>query len=414
MIDPIFNDVQIDCFHNPAAERGASYPEHLKEIFDAGVSKKAIEEIRQWPSYSPTPLLSLDGLAQELGLGGIYYKDEGGRFGLGSFKALGGAYEVLCLLRREISDRLGTGLTLKSIRDGSYAEHAKNITVVTATDGNHGRSVAWGAWLFGCNCVVYIHAEVSEGRKAAMEQYGARVIRIDGNYDDSVTQAAEAAAANGWFIVSDTSYEGYTELPRHVMAGYTVMADEIATQLPDDVHLTHTFIQGGVGGLAGAICGYHWQTLGNARPRFVVVEPDRADCLFQSARHGKPTSVSITEETIMAGLSCGVVSYLAWKILCLGADDFITIPDELITPVMRLLAHGVDGLHPVIAGESAVAGMAAVMAVSRNPNLCRALGLDQRSLVLLIGTEGATDPEIYESLVGRAAEAVASAKAAPW
>ncbi|MBE0574583.1 MAG: diaminopropionate ammonia-lyase [Desulfuromonadales bacterium] len=408
MIDAIFDKIQVDYFHNPHSNPKSTYPDRLQEVFDTVASQKAIEEICRWPGYSTTPLLSLDGLARELGIGGVYYKDEGGRFGLGSFKSLGGAYEVLCLLQREVSGRVGREVSFENIRNGNYAEIVKEITVVTATDGNHGRSVAWGAQLFGCRCVIYIHSGVSARRKTAMEEFGAKVVRINGNYDESVTMAAEAAATNNWFIVSDTSYEGYTDLPKHVMAGYTVMAAEIAGQLPKNLELTHTFVQGGVGGLAGALCGYLWQTLGSARPRFVVVEPNRADCLFQSAKNGKPTDIKITDETIMAGLSCGKVSYLGWQILSDGADDFMTIPDELIAPVMRLLAEGTYSPVPVVAGESAVAGLAALIVACRNPDLRSSLGLDKHSRILLIGTEGATDPDIYRSIVGRTAEEVRS------
>jgi diaminopropionate ammonia-lyase len=406
MIEDIFDTVHYDYFHNLAAQDRGEYPTHLKEILDVQTCKKAVTEIRQWPSYGQTPLLKLDSLARELGVGGIYYKDEATRFGLGSFKSLGGAYEVLCLLQQQVSTRVGHKVSFDSIRDGSYIETVKEITVITATDGNHGRSVAWGAQLFGCNCVIYIHAEVSQKRKAAMQEFGAKVVQIAGNYDDSVAEAAEMAASIGAFIVSDTSYEGYTDLPRHVMSGYTVMADEIVAQLPTNVALSHTFVQGGVGGLAGAMCGYLWQVLKSECPRFVIVEPDRADCLFQSGKNGKPTTVKITEETIMAGLSCGNVSYLAWQILSQGVDDFMTIPDNLIAPVMRSLANGDYTSQPVVAGESGVVGIAALIVACRNSELKRAFNLDENSQILLFGTEGATDPEIYKELVGRSAEDV--------
>lgn len=411
MLDRVFEKAQIAYFHNAtAAQQQNEYPARLKEIFDIQASKRAVEEISQWPSYRPTPLVDLGGLAQKLGLAAIYYKDESTRFGLGSFKSLGGAYEVLCLLQQQISMRVGEQVSFADIRNGTYSDLVKGLTVVTATDGNHGRSVAWGARLFGCPCVIYIHAEVSEGRKAAMEELGARVVRIDGNYDDSVEMAAAKAKENGWFIVSDTSYEGYTELPRHVMSGYTVMADEIIDQLPKGVQLSHTFVQGGVGGLAGAMCGYLWQRLGNRRPRFVIVEPERADCLFQSARNGAPTVVKITEESVMAGMSCGRVSDLAWEILSRGADDFMAIPDELVAPVMIALADGRFASRPVVAGESAVAGISALIAACQNPQLKQALNLDSQSQILLFGTEGATDPDIYRQLVGRSAEEVAATK----
>lgn len=409
MFDPVFEQATIHLLHNPAGSHGTAYPSGLQEIFDISSSQRAVNEISQWPGYHVTPLHSLDPLAAELGLGGVYYKDESSRFGLGSFKSLGGAYEVLCLLQEQISVKLRQHVTFADIRSGQFAEQVRQITVITATDGNHGRSVAWGARLFGCPCVIYIHAEVSEGRKAAMEDLGARVVRIDGNYDDSVSAAADAADNNGWFIVSDTSWEGYIHLPKHVMAGYTVMADEIDAQLSSRVCLSHTFVQGGVGGLAGAMCGYQWQRYGKDRPRFVIVEPDRADCLYQSAKNGQPTEVRITEETIMAGMSCGRVSDLAWEILSPGTDDFMSIPDTLVPPVMRDLAAGRYGDCPIVAGESAVAGLAALIAVCRREDLRNALGLNNQSQVLLYGTEGATDPHIYHDIVGRSADEVLAA-----
>jgi len=392
--------------HNDAVDSRAEYPEHLKRILSHEDCETARDVICGWNGYAPTALHSLHGLAKQIGVEWIYYKDEGSRFGLGSFKALGGAYAVLRLLALEIPKLTGSTVSDAEIGSGQCAAAVGNITIVTATDGNHGRSVAWACRLFGCRCVIYIHAEVSVGRAQAMEAFGAEVIRIDGNYDESVHRAAEDAAANGWFVVSDTSYEGYTELPRQVMAGYTVMTTEIEQQIPADTSFTHVFVQGGVGGLAGAICAHHWQTMRAKRPRFIIVEPDRADCLFQSAKNGAPTEVCITQETVMAGLSCGEVSHLSWEILNIGTDDFMTISDDLVAPTMRLLAEGVGDDTPIVAGESAVAGLAALIAVRSNALLSDELGINEDSRILVFGTEGATDVDIYESIVGRTPEDV--------
>jgi diaminopropionate ammonia-lyase len=397
----LFDQTAIAHYHSDAVDSQAEYPQQLKKILSHEECQTAREVICGWDGYESTALQSLQGLAEEIGVAQIYYKDEGTRFGLGSFKALGGAYAVLRLLALEIPKLTGKTASDAEIGSGHCADAVANVTVVTATDGNHGRSVAWACRLFGCRCVIYIHAEVSVGRAQAMEAFGADVIRIDGNYDASVHRAAADAAANGWFVVSDTSYEGYTELPRHVMAGYTVMTAEIARQMPADCSFTHVFVQGGVGGLAGAVCAHNWQSMGAKRPRFIIVEPDRADCLFQSAKNGAPTEVSITQETAMAGLSCGEVSHLSWEILKIGTDDFLTISDDLVAPTMRLLAEGVGGDTPVVAGESAVAGLAALIAVRSNALLSDELGIDEDSRILLFGTEGATDADIYESIVGR-------------
>ena len=395
-------------FHNPQSlSRGEPYGYPSKKIINRKNYKLAIDEISNWSGYQVTPLYNLEGLAKKNRIASLYYKDESHRFGLESFKALGGAYATQRLLIAQLKEK--TNVKKPKISDligGRYKDITNNITVACATDGNHGRSVAWGARLFGCNCIIYIHSDVSEGRKKAIENFGASVYRIDGDYDNSVRKIAADAEKKGWFIISDTSYEGYLEVPRDVMQGYTIMVEEALNQIPKEEVLTHVFIQGGVGGLAGAVCGHLWETLGENRPRFVVVEPERADCLYESALNKKPMSASGDVETIMAGLACGKVSLLAWEILSTGANDFVTIPDSLIAPAMRLLSERTGGDKPIVAGESAVAGLAVVLASRRNMQLARSLGLNSESKVLIFGTEGATDPKIYKELVGRNADEV--------
>ncbi len=374
------------------------YPAALDGVLSPEVTGAAQRAIKGWPGYEATPLRSLDALAADLGLGAVLYKDESSRFGLGSFKALGGAYAVLHLLARRLEAEVGHAVSLEDIREGRYAEAAKAVTVVTATDGNHGRSVAWGARLAGCRCRIYIHAEVSDGRKQAMEALGAEVIRVAGNYDHSVHVAAEEAAANGWFVVSDTSYEGYSDMPRQVMAGYSLMAAEILDAC-GDTPPTHVFVQAGVGGLAAAICAQMWMTLGARRPHFVIVEPEHAACLLASARAHGPRNVEVDEETIMAGLSCGEVSLLAWEVLSRGAADFLTITDAGVAPAMRMMAKGDAGGGRIEAGECSASGVVALIAACDDAKLRQRIGLDARSRVVLIGSEGATDPAIYRALI---------------
>lgn len=357
----------------------------------------AIGEISGWRGYAPTPLINLTGLAQDLSLAAVFYKDEGPRFGLGSFKALGAAYAALRVLQRQIAAGLGRPVTFAEIRDGGLKHEAARITLASATDGNHGRSLAWGCQRFGAPCRIYIHAEVSEGRAEAMRAFGADVIRIDGDYDASVDLCRAEAEANGWFVVSDTSWPGYSDPPRDVMSGYGVMTREVCATL--DKAPTHVFLQGGVGGLAAAVAAGLRQHWGDAAPRVVIVEPDRAACLIESARKGRATAVAITDETIMAGLSCGEPSGLAWEILDETASDFLTIPDDIIAPTMRLLAHPKAGDTAIAAGESGVAGLAALIAAARQKPLRDALGLDAAARVLLIGSEGVTDPAIYAAIM---------------
>ena len=394
---------------NPNARAEAAYGPNLQAILSEAGCKAAQDEISAWPGYAPTPLIVLPGLADAAGIGRLWYKDEGGRFGLGSFKALGGAYAVGRLLLREIESRSGQRTTTAELRVGKHRDIAQEVTVCTATDGNHGRSVAWGARLFGCNCVIYIPETVSEGRKAAMERFGAEVRRVDGNYDDSVRQIAEDAESNGWFLVSDTSHPGYTQIPCDVMHGYTVMAGETIQQFPGDAPPTHVFIQGGVGGLAAAVCARYWQSYGKDRPLFIMVEPDKAACFYESARAGSPVVVAGDLDTVMGGLAAGEVSPVAWELLWAGTHAFLTVPDETAAALMRLLAEGVGGDPPIVAGESAVAGLAGLLGALDDPTLADYLGLGPDARVLVFGSEGATDPELYQEIVGRTAEQVRAA-----
>ncbi|MDW5442716.1 diaminopropionate ammonia-lyase [Polaromonas sp. SM01] len=390
---------------NPAADRQAPYGERRSAILGAQALAQAERELRSWQGYAVTPLHTLPALAQALGVAAVHYKDEGGRFGLGSFKALGGAYAVACLLCRELGARLGRTLTTQDLLTPALRALCADITVTCATDGNHGRSVAWGAQLFGCRCVIYIHATVSEGRRVAIAHYGAEVVRTSGNYDDAVRQADADAKLHGRFVISDTSYPGYMDVPRDVMQGYQLMVQEAAQQLAQ--RPSHIFVQAGVGGLAAAVCGYFWERDGSERPVFVVVEPDRADCLTQSAKAGQLTAVTGDIDTLMAGLACGEVSHLAWEILEHGTDGFCVIADQAAVAAMRLLAYPMGQDPVIVAGESAVAGVAAAVAVCQSEAARAALGLTADSRILFFGSEAATDPQLYEELVGESAEAVA-------
>ena len=381
-------------YHKPGLLGGG---DAAHRVLSAEAYRMAIDEITKWPGYAPTPLHHLKALANDIGVGEILYKDEGPRFGLGSFKALGGAYAALRVLQREITTRDGRKPRLADIRDGAYKSACARITLVSATDGNHGRSLAWGCNRFGAPCRIYIHADVSEGRAQAMRDLGAEVVRIAGDYDQSVKLAQSEALENGWFVVSDTSWPGYHLPPTDVMAGYGVMAREIVNAL--DTPPTHVFLQGGVGGLAAGVAAYLRQSWGALSPRVVVVEPEFAACLFASAARGAITNVTIETETIMAGLSCGEPSPLAWDILQDEAADFLTIPDGVVAPAVRQLARPLPGDPVIQAGESAVAGLGALQMACRDHDKMLALGLNSASRVLLIGSEGATDPEIFERIM---------------
>jgi diaminopropionate ammonia-lyase len=397
--------------HNRQADPSAAYGPDLQATLSLAGYRAARHEIAAWPGYAATPLIELPGLARAAGIGRLWYKDEATRFGLGSFKALGGAYAVYRLLASEIARRTGgTAPRAADLIAGHHRDIARAITIATATDGNHGRSVAWGAQLFGARAIIYIHATVSEGRRASIERFGAEVVRISGNYDDSVHQAAADAERNGWFVVSDTSYPGYRDIPCQVMQGYSVMAGEIMEQLPDGQRPTHAFIQGGVGGLAAAVLAQLWEAWGplsrGGRPRFVAVEPEQADCLYQSAVHGKPTKCQGDLDTLMAGLAAGEVSLAAWEVLARGCDDFLVIPDAAAVQAMQLLAVGTGGDPPVVGGEAGVGGLAGLLAAAADDRARQALGLDGSARILVVGSEGDTDPALYARIVGRSGDAV--------
>jgi len=411
MADPIdrrpLPAVPVDLFLNPRVDRVGSYGAERTRILGGKALEAARREITSWPGYAVTPLHDLRGLAGALGIGQLHFKDEGGRFGLGSFKALGGAYAVGRLLAGLIERETGTKVGTRELAAGAFRDRVRDVTVTCATDGNHGRSVAWGARMFGCKCVIYIHENVSEGRKAAIESFGAEVVRTPGNYDDAVRQADADARQLGRHVISDTSYEGYMDIPRDVMQGYGLMAEEALEQMGGTMP-THVFLQGGVGGMAAAVCSYFWERADGRRPITVVVEPTRADCLLRSARAGAPVAVHGELDTIMAGLACGEVSLLAWEILRDGADAFVAVPDQAAIDCMRLLATAPFSDPRVVAGESAVAGLAGLIGAAGSAAHREALQLDATSRVLLFGTEGDTDPVLYCQLVGASADEVRS------
>lgn len=393
---------------NPAAAAaGEPYGPQRARVLDQAGFDAAEAEIASWPGYAPTPLVPLEGLARVLGLSEIRYKDERGRFGLKSFKALGGAYAVANVLRKRVQESRGPKtVTSRQLLAGEFAAIARETTVTCATDGNHGRSVAWGAQLFDCNCVIFVHEQVSQGRRDAIERYGAQVREVKGNYDDAVREAAATAAEHGWTVVSDTSYPGYRDIPLDVMHGYGVMAAEIIRQMPDGTPPTHVFAQAGVGALAAAMCARFWLRWGARRPFFVVVEPARADCLYQSLAAGHPVVVGGALETVMAGLACGEVSELAWEILHEGANAAVAVDDTYALEAVRRLARPEAGDAPIVAGETGGCGLAALLAARDYPEVRRELALGAGARVLLLGSEGDTDPAIYRAVVGRTAEEV--------
>jgi diaminopropionate ammonia-lyase len=365
------------------------------------LSVAAAEEVERFLSYREnhvvTPLHALPALARELGVGAIHVKDEGLRLGLGSFKALGGSYAVIRLVLDAASERLGRAVDVAALQAPDVRAIAAGMTFACATDGNHGRSVAQGARLVGASAVVFVHSGVSQERVAAIARFGAEIVRVAGSYDDSVEEAARVADKNGWTIVSDTSWPGYERIPALVMQGYTAMVREALRQLPEPP--THVFVQAGVGGVAAAVGGHLALALANQRPLFVVVEPARAACVYESARAGRPVKIAQGEPTVMAMLECYEPSLIAWRVLSRVADGFMTIDEEDAVAAMKRLARPLGADPAVVAGESGGVGLAGLISALADPEARKALRLGPRSRIFVINTEGATDPLRYAELV---------------
>jgi diaminopropionate ammonia-lyase family len=370
----------------------------------------ARERLRGWSGLSPqpTPAWTLPGTARVLGIAALTVKDESSRSSLGSFKALGAPNALVKLIQRRFAAQKWSAGDLLA---GRCAQALKPFVVISATDGNHGRALAAAAQSVGCRCVIVLHAQVSAEREHAIAAFGAEIVRIEGNYDESVSKAAQLAQDHGWEVVSDTSYEGYEDVPRDVMQGYGVIAQElIESALGEQCPWTHVVLQGGVGGMAAGIVSCMWDRWGQRRPNLIVVEPEQADCLYQSAIAGQPSRALGSVDSVMAGLACGEASPLAWLFLEPSIDLFMTVSDAQAKAAMRGLADGRWNDIPIVAGESGAAGLAALEVLARSAEARRVAGIDGRSHVLLISTEGATAPGVYAAIVGRAHTEVLAAQ----
>lgn len=355
-----------------------------------------------FPEYSITPLASLKNLAQNLGVKNIYVKDESKRFGLNAFKVLGGSYAIA----KEIAERLqleGEKMTYKELTSPAVKEKLGELTFVTATDGNHGRGVAWTANRLGQKAVVFMPKGSSLERLHNIQALGAEASITDLNYDDAVRLANKTAQDCGGVVIQDTSWEGYEKVPQHIMQGYTTFAYEMVNQL-GDVRPTHIFLQAGVGAMAGAVTAFLADYYKENRPIITIVEPENANCLYRTvlAADGKLHNVDGDLQSIMAGLCCGEPCSLGWEMLNTYADNFISMPDEAAAVGMRVLGNPLAGDVPIISGESGAAGVGLLASVLRYQELAslkEKLQLDSNSIVLCISTEGDTDKENYRRIV---------------
>ena len=349
-----------------------------KEEILKNISKQEIDEayltISKWKNYKPTPLLFLNKLSKELNLNKIFYKDESKRFGLKSFKALGGAYAV------------------EKVTKGN-----KNIIVSTATAGNHGRSVAWGARRLGLKCKIFISEYVSDARGKAMEDLGAEVIKVKGNYEKSLIECIKQSTENNWQIVQDVAWKDYMLVPKLTMAGYSVMMKEIVDKINDE-EISHIFLQAGVGGMAGAIVAGIARYLKNV-PKIIVVEPDSAACVMESIKTGKIEKINVVRESLMGGMSCGEPSLVPWEILKKSVNYCISLSDEDIARTMKLLGNGNFSDEKIIAGENSAPGVISLIASCNDEKIKNKIDLNSNSNILLIGCEGDTDQEMYQKLL---------------
>ncbi len=377
----------------------------INEIFSVEQARKARRFHRQIPGYKISPLKALPNLALMMGVGGIWIKDEANRLELNSFKVLGGSYALYRFIQEKLG-LAGEDTPFNYLRSPEVKEKLGDITFASATDGNHGRGIAWAAKKLGFKCVIYVHSETSVRRIDAIKSNGAVVKVVDGNYDDAVDQIIIDAKKHGWDIISDTSWDNYTTIPTWIMQGYLTMLLEAQEQFSGQgiVKPTHVFVQAGVGALAAAVIGYYHSLFGEKAPVCVVVEPDKAPCLYESAviNDGKPHTVTGALNTIMAGLACGEPSPIAWEVLNETADAFITVPDYIAAKGMRVYATPLEGDPFIISGESGAVTLGAMVSILKRPDLQplkEALKLDSKSQVLFINTEGNTDPIHFRQII---------------
>ena len=334
----------------------------------------AYKTISKWDNYSPTPLVSLNKLSKKLKLNKIFYKDESKRFHLKSFKALGGAYAVEKIAKRN-----------------------KKITISTATAGNHGRSVAWGSKKLGLQCKIFISEYVSEFRAKVMRSFGADVIRIKGNYDNSLNECIKQSKENDWQIVQDVAWEDYKLVPKLTMAGYSVMMKEISEKI-NNQKISHVILQAGVGGMAAAMVAGIARYL-NYVPKIIIVEPESASCVLESIKNGKIKKITIKKESLMGGMSCDEVSLVPWEILKNSVDYCVTVSDDYIPKTVKSLANSKFSDEKIVGGECSTPGIVSLVGLCNDIEIRKKINLNENSNVLIFGCEGDADEELYQKLL---------------
>ena len=372
---PLNSEVLQWKFRNFLINKNSNFSKNeILKILSQDDIDEAYKTISNWDNYSPTPLISLNKLNDKLKLNKIFYKDESKRFHLKSFKALGGAYAV---------EKIIKGNDKKVIS--------------TATAGNHGRSVAWGSQKNNLECKIFISEFVSESRAQVMRSFGADVIRVKGNYEDSLNECMKQSKENNWQIVQDVAWEDYKLVPKLTMAGYSVMMKEVSEQITNE-KISHVILQAGVGGMAAAMVAGIARYLDHI-PQIIIVEPDSAACVLESIKKGKIEKISIEKESIMGGMSCGEVSLVPWEILKNSVHFCVTVSDEYISKTIKYLANKEFCDEKIIGGECSTPGIASLIGLSNDHETRKKISLNENSNVLLFGCEGDADEELYQKLL---------------
>jgi diaminopropionate ammonia-lyase len=368
------------------------------------LNKSDLSEVKNFhesfDEYKQTPLIRLNEMANFLGISEFFVKDESFRFGLNAFKVLGASYAIGKVLAQKLGKDISE-VPFKVLKSDKVKKELGDLTFATTTDGNHGRGVAWMAQQLGYKCVVYMPKGSTENRLNNIAEFGADVSITDWNYDETVRFTAEQALKNGWEVVQDTAWEGYTDVPTWIMKGYSTLSQEVIEQLQGVVP-THIFLQAGVGAFASVMASVFVSMFEKNPPKIIIVEPEKADCFYRSAKAGKIEAVTGDMNTIMAGLACGEPNPVGWDILKCCTDTFISVPDWVTARGMCVLGNPLKGDSRVISGESGAvtAGLLATIAVGDEyKKLREALKLDKNSKVLVFSTEGDTDPEVYRKIV---------------
>ena len=348
---------------------------NILRYIPSSILLNAFKTISSWKNYKATPLLKLDKLKKKLKVNNVFYKDESKRFHLKSFKALGGAYAV---------EKISKG--------------KKNIIISSATAGNHGRSVAWGAKRLGLKCKIFVSQYVSNSRVHEIEKYGAEVTRVKGDYESSLNECIKLSKKNKWKIVQDVSTKKYKLVPLLTMAGYSIMIKEISKQT--NQYITHIFLQAGVGGMAaGVVAGVakYFKRI----PKIIIVEPDRADCVLQSIKTRKLKKIKIKKESIMGGMSCNEMSYIPWQILRKASSCCVSVSDKNVAKTLAMLKDKKFSKKSIIGGECSTPGIISLIGVCNNSKARKIIDLNEKSNVLIIGCEGNADVKLYNQLLSK-------------